>query len=84
MTVTASFAKDQFGSLLERTRSSGERIVIEKHGKPAAVLVGIEDLARLEQLDARERAAKHRPLTGTVKMFTDPFEPVGEDDWEMA
>jgi prevent-host-death family protein len=81
MTITATQAKDQLANLLERARSGNERIVIEKHGKPAAVLVSLEDLKRLERLDVLERAARHRPLVGTVLRFDDPFESVS-DDWD--
>ncbi len=81
MTITATQAKDQLANLLERARTGNERIVIEKHGKPAAVLVSLEDLKRLERLDSLERAAHHRPLTGSVTRFDDPFGPVSSDDW---
>jgi prevent-host-death family protein len=84
MAVTASFAKDQLSQLLERARSGAERIVIEKHGKPAAVLVSVEDLARLERLDASERATKHPSLSGSVLRFDDPFKPaVPVEDWDL-
>ena len=82
MSVTATQAKDQLSALLERTRSAGERIVIEKHGKPAGVLVSIEDLRRLERLDVLEHAAIIRPLAGSVQVFRDPFEPATE--WDLA
>ncbi len=81
MSMTATQAKDQLSSLLERARSGGERIVIEKHGKPAAVLVSVEDLHRLERLDALERASQSRPLTGTVTRFDGPFDAV-ISNWE--
>lgn len=83
MNVTATTAKNSLPELLERTRTAGERIVIEKHGKPAAVLVSLGDLKRLERLDALERAAIHRPLKGTVKRYDDPFGPaVPPEDWD--
>ncbi|NJK44668.1 MAG: type II toxin-antitoxin system Phd/YefM family antitoxin [Pleurocapsa sp. SU_196_0] len=84
MTVTATRAKDELSQLLERARNGGERIVIEKHGKAAAVLVSLEDLKRLERLDALERASQHRPLIGTVTHFDQPFEPVSSADWDAA
>jgi prevent-host-death family protein len=82
MSVTATQAKDQLSALLERTRSGGERIVIEKHGKPAGVLVSIDDLHRLERLDELEHAAVARPLAGSVLAYRDPFEPATE--WDLA
>ena len=83
MAMTATKAKDQLASLLERARTAGERIVIEKHGKPAAVLVSVEDWKRLERLDMLERAAQHRPLAGTVLRFDGSFEPVSSDDRDV-
>ena len=83
MTMTATKAKDQLASLLERARTAGEQIVIEKHGKPVAVLVSVEDWKRLERLDMLERAAQHQPLAGTVLRFDGPFEPVSSDDWKV-
>lgn len=41
-------AKTHLSEYLSRVRYGGERIVIERHGKPVAALVGMEDLARLE------------------------------------
>jgi prevent-host-death family protein len=82
MSVTATQAKDQLSALLERTRSAGERIVIEKHGKPAGVLVSIDDLHRLERLDELEHAAIARPLAGSVQAYRDPFELATE--WDLA
>ena len=81
MTIPATKAKDQLAQLLERARTGGERIIIEKHGKPAAVLVSLADLKRLERLDALERAAQHHPLAGTVMRFDDPFE-AASNDWD--
>ena len=84
MSITATKAKDQFSNLLERVRVTSERIVIEKHGKPAAVLVSVADLERLQRLDALEQAAPHQPLAGTVRRFDDPFEPIAASDWHAA
>jgi hypothetical protein len=58
--------------------------VIEKHGKPAALLVSIGDLERLERLDALELAAVSRPLAGSVKHYAEPFEPASEWDPEVV
>ena len=42
-------AKAHLSEYLNRVRYGGERIVIERHGKPVAALVSTEDLARLEE-----------------------------------
>jgi prevent-host-death family protein len=49
-------AKTHLSEYLNRVRYGGERIVIERHGKPVAALVSTEDLARLES--SPEDAAK--------------------------
>ncbi len=53
-------AKTRLSEYLNRVRYGGERIVIECHGRPVAVLVGIEDLERLEELSGTERGAEAR------------------------
>lgn len=41
-------AKTRLSEYLNRVYYRGERIVVERHGKPVAALVSMEDLARLE------------------------------------
>lgn len=45
------------GDAVSRTAYTGERVVITRHGKPAAALVSTEDLARLEALEMAEDVA---------------------------
>lgn len=42
-------AKKKFSELLARVAFKGERFVITRRGKPMAALVGLEDLAVLEE-----------------------------------
>lgn len=48
---------------LERVTFGGERLIVTKNGKPRAAMVSLEDLARLEQLDAatKKKPARRRP-----------------------
>jgi prevent-host-death family protein len=45
-TVSATHAKNEFGSLLERAIQGGT-VVITKHNTPKAVLISIDDFERL-------------------------------------
>lgn len=45
--VAASEAKATFSALIAGVQHRGERYVIERHGKPAAALVSIDELDRL-------------------------------------
>ena len=47
-TVSAAKAKAELSSLINRVAYGGERIIIERHGKPAAALVPVEELERLQ------------------------------------
>jgi prevent-host-death family protein len=47
-TLNVAEAKRKFSELLARTAYAGDRFVIARRGKPLAVLVGVEDLHRLE------------------------------------
>ena len=42
-------AKKKFSELLARTAYNGERFIINRRGKPMAVLIGLEDFALLEE-----------------------------------
>lgn len=46
-------AKNRLSSVVERVEREHDRVVITKHGRPAVVLVSVEDLESLEEtLDA--------------------------------
>lgn len=53
-------AKTHLSEYLNRVRYGGERIVIERHGKPVAALVSTEDLARLEEGTTRSAEERYR------------------------
>jgi prevent-host-death family protein len=52
--------RDNLSDLLNRVAYVGERVVLERRGKPVAALVSIDDLELLERLedDADIRAAR--------------------------
>ena len=64
--------RNNLADTLNRVAYTGERIVLERRGKPVAAIVSIEDLARLEQLEdhadlravrkARKQGGKPVPL----------------------
>ena len=54
-TVSATDAKNRFGGVLREVNQTDEPIVVEKDGKPVAVILSIEAYERL--------LPKERPLT---------------------
>lgn len=62
--VGAHEAKTHLSECLNRVRYGGERIVIERHGKPVAALVSTEDLKRLEALPGAPETAEERYRRG--------------------
>jgi prevent-host-death family protein len=50
-TVGTHEAKTHLSEYLNRVAYRGERIIVERHGKPVAALVSVRDLRRLEDLD---------------------------------
>ena len=73
-TVTVANAKNHFSDLLRRAEYGGERVIVERHGKPVAVIVSTDDLKRLELLedaaDVRdaEAALKEAAEQGTLPL----------------
>lgn len=49
--ISASDARAAFNDVLSRVGYGKERLTITRNGKPAAVLVSVEDLTLLEQLE---------------------------------
>lgn len=47
--VALGAAKDRLSEVVDRVEREHDRIVITKHGRPAAVLLSPEDLASLEE-----------------------------------
>src|SRR5579872_1148988 len=45
--IAALTARSQFGKLLDQVAGGGRSVVIEKRGRPRAVLIGIQDYIRL-------------------------------------
>lgn len=52
--LTASKARETFSDTVNRVSYRGERIVLERRGKPIAALVPFADFERLEQLSEEE------------------------------
>ncbi|MBE9191391.1 type II toxin-antitoxin system Phd/YefM family antitoxin [Gloeocapsopsis crepidinum LEGE 06123] len=52
MTKTnVSEARNNLPELINRVNYANERILLERHGKPVAAIVSLEDLNRLEALE---------------------------------
>ena len=58
--VGVAEAKATFSALIEGVQHRGEHYVIERHGKPAAAIVSVEELERLES----DRLPAWRPTGG--------------------
>lgn len=52
-TLSITQARRKLAEVTARVQRAGERFVIQKHGKPVAVLVSPSDLAALESLEDR-------------------------------
>ena len=51
--LSVTDAREQLAEITGRVRFAGERIVLQKHGKPVAALVSPSDLETLEALEDR-------------------------------
>jgi prevent-host-death family protein len=58
--LAANRARREFSEALNRVAYKGERIVIHRRGKDAAVLVSLEDAELLERLEEEIDAAEAR------------------------
>lgn len=58
--ISASTARQSFSKVIDAVRVDGERILVTQHGRPAAALIGVEDLALLQRLEDRMDVAEAR------------------------
>ena len=56
--ISSTEAKASFSSLVSKVQYGGERVIIERRGKPVAAVVSLEDLASLQ----RDSSPDPRPL----------------------
>ncbi len=81
--IAASALRTNLSDTVNRVAYRGERLVLERRGKPVAVLIPIEDLALLEAIedrqdyeeavralrDARKRRERPIPLADVKKLL---------------
>lgn len=71
MNMSIVEARANLSDALNKVAYSGERIVLKRHGKPAAAIVSVEDLELLEELENRsdlKAATKARKEKGMVPL----------------
>ena len=76
-TMTVAEAKNRFSDVLRRAEYGGERVIVERHGKPVAAIVSTDDLRRLEAAeDAADLRDAQVALTEARHEGTVPLETV--------
>ncbi len=73
--LTVSAVREALADTLNRAAFGGERIVIHRHDKDVAVLIGAEDFARLRELERNAYLAAARKAVA---------ESAGEIGWDEA
>ena len=72
-------AKKKFSEILARTAFNGKRFIINRRGKPMAVLIGLEDFALLEErIHSSEKPQGLLAAAGALVDFED-FEEIMND-----
>ena len=72
-------AKKKFSEILARTAFNGKRFIINRRGKPMAVLIGLEDFAFLEErTNSSEKTQGLLATAGALTSF-DNFEEIMSD-----
>lgn len=78
--LRASKARKDFSDTINRVAYSGERIVLERHGKPVVAIVPVADLELLEKLEDRmDLEAARAALADVKKHGTVPWEKIKAD-----
>ena len=65
--VNIAEARKQFSELVARVAYTGERVIIERRGKPMVAMISIEDLKRLEELAEAKAAIRQQRLAALAR-----------------
>jgi len=76
-TMNASAVRQQFRAVINRVFRKELRVVVEKNGIPVAALVSVDDLRRLEELDAQRADA-----LAVLAALRAPFRGVSSEEIE--
>lgn len=61
-TVSVGEARRNLAELVAKVGFGGKRVMLQRHGKPVAAVVSIEDLRRLEELEQVDDSRRKRAL----------------------
>lgn len=76
--VSTSKARVDFAEMINQVAYGGERIVLDRHGKPIAAIIPIEDLTFLEEMENRmDIAAAKRALAESDERI--PYERMRQE-----
>jgi antitoxin YefM len=75
-------AKNRLSSVVERVEREHDRVVITKHGRPAVVVVSVEDLESLEEtLDALSSPTLIQQIRESLEdLASGPAQVLSKDD----
>lgn len=79
MSVTDT--KQQFSGVVNRVARDGERIIVEKSGLPAAVIIPIEEYQRFKVSEEKKREARER-FFERLAQVGDAFDGVSDEELE--
>ena len=65
--VTVVEAKKHFSDLMARVAYTGERLVVERHGKPMIAWISYEELQRFEQLEHQDSRQRERRVAALAQ-----------------
>ena len=57
-TVSSSEAQNNFGAMVQWAEENQDKVVVERRGKPAAVIISYETYQKFEELSEQERRRK--------------------------
>jgi prevent-host-death family protein len=80
MSVTDT--KQQFSNVVNRVARDGERVIVEKSGLPAAVIIPIDDYQRFREAEDRKREAREQFFERLARLG-DAFEGVPDEVLEL-
>jgi prevent-host-death family protein len=72
------------GDILNRVSYAGERIIVERNGKPIAAIISIADLKRFEQLEREHSIDAKDKLLDNADVLRALYAEFADEDLQLA
>jgi prevent-host-death family protein len=78
--MSATEVRMHFGEVMRQVASKGERVVVERGGKPMVAVISVADLARLQEIESERMRPANQAFLDWLDRYTKTVD-AAETEW---